>query len=631
MATTILTVDGLWKFYGAQEIFHDIRFQVLERDRIGLVGPNGAGKSTLLRILAGLESADAGQVTRQRGLRLVYVAQDPPMASGQTVFEATIQALAEVRAWGEKLEQLAKELAESRDPAEQAALLATYEQLSTRFEAAGGYELEVRARQVLFGLGFSEDQLAWPVEQLSGGQRTRLALAQALLSDSDLLLLDEPTNHLDSAALDWLEQFLQRWHGAVIVVAHDRYFLDRVTQRILELAFGRLEEYPGNYSQYLEERSRRFAQRRAAYEAQQAYIFKEEAFIQRYRAGQRAREARGRATKLARLERLERPQGFATWQLRLASSQSSEVVLQTTPLQIGYPNRPLFETPELVLPRGERIAIFGPNGAGKTTLLRTLLGEIPPLAGAIRFGRRVKPAYLPQDPQLNPQYTVLETVQQHSAFSDEQARSWCARFSFEGEEVFQPVATLSGGERRRLALALLSLQQPNLLLLDEPTNHLDLLSREGLEAVLAEFDGTILFVSHDRYFIDRLATRLWVIEASRLYEFFGNYTAYRQRTVTTPSVRPSPARTKLPEQPPTQQRSSRQIEREIRQLEQKIEQLEEQARALSEALEEAAAWQDIEALAELGHAYENLTQSIDTAYIRWEQLQEELAALHVER
>ncbi|MDW8058870.1 MAG: ABC-F family ATP-binding cassette domain-containing protein [Thermomicrobium sp.] len=630
MPETILTVDRVSKRYGSDELLREVTFQILESDRVGLVGPNGAGKSTLLRIVAGLDRPDSGRIVTQRGLRIGYVPQDAAVPLGCTVLEAAQEAFAHLRRLEAELSELAGRIAHERDPEAQARLLVAYERLSTRFEAAGGYEMEVRARQVLAGLGFRDSQLAWPVEHLSGGQRTRLALARALLADPDLLLLDEPTNHLDVAALGWLETFLQRWRGAVLVVAHDRYFLDQVTRRTLELTFGRVEEYPGNYSRYVELRAKRFAERLAAYETQQAYIRKEEAFIQRYRAGQRAREARGRATKLARLERLERPRELERVHLSLrAGGASGRDVLSTTALTIGFPGRPLFRTPELVVQRGERIAILGANGTGKSTFLRTLIGELAPLEGTIRFGNGVNPAFLAQDPRLDEDCTILETLVRRHALSESEARHFAARFLFRGDDVFKLIGALSGGERRRLALALLALERPNLLLLDEPTNHLDLPSREALETVLAEFAGTILFVSHDRYFIDRLATSVWVIEDGRLTVSLGNYSDYQRSRQRVESEKPAASSHSSPATvpPPPRGRSPRQIEREFAQVERKIEELEARAQQLAEDLEEATARQDIEAIAELGAAYEAVNAELERAYAHWERLAEELAGL----
>ena len=358
MPTTILSVENLSKRFGAEKIFSGVTFQIRERDRIGLVGVNGAGKSTLLRILAGLEQPDSGTLIAQHGLRLGYLAQEAAIDPGRTVLDAALEAMEDLRQLGQELERLAAAIADASGETLE-RLLAEYEQKSLRFEAAGGYDLEHRATQVLAGLGFEEVEFSRPAGQLSGGQRTRLALARALLADPDLLLLDEPTNHLDLRALTWLETFLRTWRGSFVVVSHDRYFLDQVTERTLELSFGHLEDYPGNYSRYLELRHERLARRLAEYEAQQEFIRKEEEFIRRYKAGQRAREARGRATRLARLERIERPREHETLRLQLTTGlRSGRIVLTTSELVIGYPasdgSEPvvLCRTPELIVERG---------------------------------------------------------------------------------------------------------------------------------------------------------------------------------------------------------------------------------------------------------------------------------------
>ena len=643
MPSTILSVENLSKRFGAEEIFSGITFQIQERDRIGLVGVNGAGKSTLLRILAGIEQPDDGTLIAQHGLRTGYLAQEAIIDPDQTVLDAALEALEEVRQLGRDLEQLATAIA-GAEGEELDRLLAAYAQQSLRFEAAGGYDLEHRAAEVLTGLGFEEDEFNRPARQLSGGERTRLALARALLADPDLLLLDEPTNHLDLHALTWLEGFLRAWRGAFVVVSHDRYFLDQVTARTLELSFGHLEDYPGNYSRYLELRAERLARRWAEYEAQQEFIRKEEEFIRRYRAGQRAREARGRATRLARIERIERPREHEALRLQLtAGLRSGRIVLTTSELVIGYPasvgEEPvvLCRTPELVVERGERVAIIGSNGAGKTTLIRTLLGEHPPLSGQIRYGTAVRPAYYAQGhEQLEPNLTVLSTIMRRQPMSEEAARNLAGRFLFSGDDVTKPVSALSGGERSRLALALLSLERGNLLILDEPTNHLDIASREALESVLESFDGTILFVSHDRYLIDRLATHVWSIEDGLLRVTLGNYTDYqRQRAATQDAAArarsaagTSDGRTRPPEQmPKLARRSPRQVERELRAVEDRIGELEERLNTLADDLAEATARQDVEAIAELGAAYDATQEELDAAYQRWEALQEELDAV----
>src|SRR6266568_4921886 len=528
----IVNVIQIAKAFGAERIFAGVSFQINESDRIGLVGPNGAGKSTLLNILAGREEADEGTVAVARNTRIGYLTQVVDFQPQNTLREEMLTVFAEVRDWEHELNELALELA---TPAAQAdsmlheQLLQRYDNLQTRFEHAGGYTYENRVAQVLDGLGFAREQQESPIMQLSGGQQTRAALGKLLLQEPDLLLLDEPTNHLDLEALEWLETYLAGWKGAMMVVAHDRYFLDKVVSRTIEMAFGRIEEYPGNYTKYLHLRDERMERRLREYEAQQAHIAHTEEFIRRYKAGQRSREARGRQKLLNRLERVERPQDLP--ELRFEFTQvvdSGLVVLSTQKLVVGYPPstqqgangdlqhteaNALVRVADLELLRGDCVGLIGPNGAGKTTLLRTIIGELPPLSGQVLLGHNVRIGYYSQTHAgLNDERSIIDEIRQVSALSEEGARTFLGRFLFTGDDVFKTIGALSGGERSRVALAKLTLQGSNLLIFDEPTNHLDLQSRQFLEEVLSEFEGTLLFVSHDRYFIDRLATKVWVIE-----------------------------------------------------------------------------------------------------------------------
>ncbi|MDP9374089.1 MAG: ATP-binding cassette domain-containing protein, partial [Chloroflexota bacterium] len=550
MAATILTVTDLEKRYGSDLIFSGVSFQLGEGERAGVVGPNGVGKSTLLKIIAGLEAPTTGTAAPRRGLRITYLPQEARFESGRTVREEALTAFAPLHALRARMTAIEHALGGTADDAALERLMAEYDAASLAFETGGGYDIDHRTDAVLHGLGFGEPDGAsdglmdWNmmVSTLSGGQKTRVALAKALLEGPDLLLLDEPTNHLDLAALEWLEGFLQSYRGSYLVVSHDRFFLDRVTGRTLDLAFGRLEDYPAGYSRYLVLREERMARRLKEYEEQQALIARTEEFIRRYKAGQRSKEARGRATRLARLERLERPREAERLKLAIAADlRSGQTVLATDRLRIGYPGGPggrethLMTTPELEIGRGDRVGLIGPNGGGKTTLLRTLLGEIPPLAGRFRFGTNVRPAYYAQGHEgLRLDRTALETILQDHPMSEETARTLLGRFLFSEDDVFKPVAALSGGERSRLALAKLTLARANFLILDEPTNHLDIAAREALEGVLDEYNGTLLFVSHDRYFIDRLATHVWAIGdggvgdggARRVRAYLGNYSDY---------------------------------------------------------------------------------------------------------
>jgi ATP-binding cassette subfamily F protein 3 len=518
---SILTANGLAKSYGAQDVFWDVSLRIGRGDKVALIGPNGHGKSTLLQLLAGLDTPTAGRVHRARGLRIGWLPQHPDLPGERTLYDEMLTVFADLQTQQAELRELERAMA---DPARREGVLARYGQAQTRFEMAGGYTYESRIRRVLGGLGFREEEHQLPISHLSGGQKTRALLARLLLEEPDLLLLDEPTNYLDLAALEWLEGYLVEWPGSLVVVAHDRYFLDRVVSRVWELAFGRLEEYPGNYSRYVELRAERMARRLTEYQAQQEHIQKTEEFIRRYKAGQRHREARGRQKRLDRLERLEQPRELRTMRLSMpVAPRSGDLVLATSKLVVGHRTDDgdlrLFSCPDLDLRRGERAALIGPNASGKTTLIHTILGHLPPLAGEVRLGASLRVGYLAQavgDDGLDSKRTILDEILDVENLPLEKARGFLGRFLFSGDEVFKPIGDLSGGERMRVALAKLTLTKPNFLVLDEPTTHLDIASQEVLQEVLSEFDGTILFVSHDRYLIEALATQVWAIEGPAL-------------------------------------------------------------------------------------------------------------------
>lgn len=657
----LISVNGLGKVYGAEHLFADVTFQINERDRLGLVGPNGAGKSTLLKLLAGCEEPDEGTILIARGTRIGYLSQTLDLQPQRTLREELLAVFDYLRSWEQELQMLAVAIAsasERGDTRQREQLLQRYAELQLRFEHAGGYTYEQRVQQVLDGLGFSRELHDMPIAQLSGGQQRRAALARLLLQEPDVLLLDEPTNHLDLEALEWLEDYLQEWKGALVVVEHDRYFLDKIVARILELAFGRVEEYPGNYSKYLQLRAERFERRLQEYEEQQEFIQRTEEFIRRYKAGQRSRQARGREKLLSRLERLNRPQQLQELRFELKPSvESGRVVLSTHGLVVGYRQpghepRPLVHMPDLEIIRGERIGLLGPNGAGKTSLLRTLIGQLPPLRGRVVLGHNVHVGYYSQTHEgLDPTRTVLDEIRDAAALSEESARALLARFLFEGDDVFKTIGSLSGGERSRVVLAKLTLQGPNFLVLDEPTNHLDLPSRQFLEEVLATFNGTLLFVSHDRYFIDRLASKVWVIVEGTLRAYEGNYSDYRlhlQRErgrllagegqeenagAASRSRQAARPETMLTEvgidhagggRHPGRERRSRRVgqprPRSLAEVEQAIEQREQRARTLEEALNEAAGRGDVAELQRLTSDYEATRAELEQLLAEWEQL-----------
>jgi len=635
------------KSFGAERIFAGVSFQIDEHDRIGLVGPNGAGKSTLLNLLAGREEPDEGIIATARNLRIGYLTQTVDFQPQHTLREEMLTVFAEVRDWEHELNELAVELAATADSILHKQLLQRYDDLQTRFEHADGYTYENRVAQVLDGLGFTREQQEAPVMNLSGGQQTRAALGKLLLQEPDLLLLDEPTNHLDLAALEWLETYLASWRHALVVVAHDRYFLDRVVSRTIEMAFGRIEEYPGNYTRYIQLREERMERRLREYEAQQEHIARTEEFIRRYKAGQRSREARGRQKLLNRLERVERPQDFPEMHFEFSPViDSGQVVLSTQKLSVGYgveqnqATAPtvLVHVADLELLRGDRAGLVGPNGSGKTTLLRTIIGELPPLSGHVYPGHNVRIGYYSQThSRLDTQRTILDEIRHVSTLSEEGARTFLGRFLFTGDDVFKPIAALSGGERSRVALALLTLQGSNCLVLDEPTNHLDLQSRQFLEEVLSEFEGTLLFVSHDRYFIDRLATKLWVIEDGVLIPYLGNYTDYRTRKRPIVLDVPSPVNgngksapsttTKRPASSAGTRVSSKKGEkakapkaRTIEDVEREIEKVEDRVKLVEKALAEAALKADAEKLTQLSAEYDQLRLQSEELLAEWERL-----------
>jgi ATP-binding cassette subfamily F protein 3 len=640
----IVSVIQVGKSFGAERIFAGVNFQINEQDRIGLIGPNGAGKSTLLDILAGREEPDEGTIAVARNTRIGYLTQITDFQPENSLREEMITVFAKVREWEQELGELALELATpaaQNDTVLHEQLLNRYDELQTSFEHMGGYTYENRIDQVLAGLGFTREQQEAPVKYLSGGQQTRASLAKLLLQEPDLLLLDEPTNHLDLASLEWLETYLLSWNGAMVIVAHDRYFLDKVAVRIIELAFERIEEYPGNYTKYLHLREERMERRTREFEAQQAHIAHTEEFIRRYKAGQRSREARGRQKLLDRLERVERPLDFPEMHFEFnAAIESGHVVISTQKLVIGYPPRKhqseptvLVRVADLELMRGDRVGLLGPNGAGKTTLIRTIIGKIAPISGQVYPGHNVRIGYYSQTHSgLNPDRTVVDEIRQMSALSEDAARGFLARFLFTGDDVFKPINALSGGERSRVALAKLTLQGSNFLVLDEPTNHLDLQSRQFLEEILSEFEGTLLFVSHDRYFVDSLATKVWVIEDGVLTPYMGNYSEYRTRKQPIVLETPSPQMKSVDMRASKKTRSAASSSRSggkksvkmkirtVEDVERDIEKAEARVSTLEEELAEAARNADAAQLTLLSADYEQARMSVEELLVEWERL-----------
>ncbi len=632
----LLTVTSLSKSYGALDIFPELSFSIPHKARIGLVGPNGVGKTTLLRVLVGEEEPSTGTIQRARNLRLGYLPQEAALKTDRSVWAECLTIFESLLQLQQDLHRIELLLAANPDSTE---LMEQYGHLQTTFEQAGGYEYEIRIRMTLSGLGFTRADEKRPVAHLSGGQRTRIMLAKLLLSQPDLLLLDEPTNHLDIAAVEWLEAYLKDWPGAVLIVSHDRYFLDQVVSTILEMTPA-LEEYRGNYSAYMLQRESRYERRLQEYQAQQEFVEKEEDYIRRNIAGQNTRQAQGRRKRLERMldeSRLAPPMKKRSLHIQLASSgRSGDLVLRTHGLSVGYADegKPLFTVDDLTLVRGECAAIIGPNGAGKTTFLKTILEQIPPYCGETVLGSSLQIGYFAQAHEgLHPDWTLMQEIQAvRPKWLPAEVRDYLAKFLFTGDDVFKEVSLLSGGERGRLALACLALQGANLLLLDEPTNHLDLPSQEILQSILADFQGTILLVSHDRYLIDALATQVWEVLPSehKLNVFKGSYSEYRaSKQVPQPAAASNPIESKSAFNNRRKEKSGmskgelQKLQRKMRDVEDAISSLEGRIKEIETQLE--AIPSDPARVQKLGGEYTHLQAELEERLQEWTALGESLS------
>ena len=633
---SILTVHNLSKHFGSQDIFSDLNLSIGHGDRIALVGRNGEGKTTLLKIIAGRESPSGGNVYVAKGTKIGYLEQHASLVStNETLWEMTLNAFARLRQQETNLRAMEATLAAETDERLYQELIQEYGEAQSRFEHAGGYIYEQTIHQVLSGLGFSRDDYEIALTRFSGGQQTRAQLARLLLEQPELLLLDEPTNHLDLEAIEWLENYLQNWSGAIVVVAHDRYFLDKVVTRVWEMSFGTIDIYRGNFSHYVNQRLQRLERSEKEYQAQQEFIAREEDFIQRNIAGQRTREAQGRRKRLERLSKLEHPIERKNINLALqATLRSGDLVLATHELVVGYPDDdPLFKCPDLEIRRGDRIALLGPNGAGKTTFIRTILGEVTPKAGVIRFGAGVETGYFAQThARLNLEATILDEILSVENLPIGEARNYLGRFLFSADDVFKPIGSLSGGERSRVALAKLALTGANFLILDEPTNHLDIPSQENLENVLEDFKGTILLVSHDRYFVDALATETWALEpdSKSVTVVEGGYSDYlvqreaQQSQVSNNGASQKTAESKSKierEQAKAAKRAAEKKARQISEIESVIEATEARLTYLAQELEKASLAQDILQLQKLGQDYKNTEIRLEELLTQWTELE----------
>lgn len=522
----VLKINGLSKSFGIKTVFENVSFEVRSGERIGLVGANGAGKTTLLRCLMGQEDYDKGSVSTSPGAVIGYLRQDFNYES-QTLREEMELAWKDVLYYKDKLAELARKLETSHDE----ELVAAYGRTEERFEYLGGYDYEATTRKILTGLGFSDADWDRDIHGFSGGQKVRINLAAAFVRHPDFLFLDEPTNHLDMGMLEWLEEYLRSYRGGILMVSHDRYFLDATTTGIIDLENHQIHTYRGNYTQFTKVKALNEEAQERAYEKQQEHIRETEEYIRKYKAGIKAKQARGRQSQLDRLERIEKPIHRQSLHFQFEKpAESAEKVLDVMHVTSSYGDHVIFKDLTMHIKKGESVGLIGPNGAGKSTLLKLIVGDKRADGGFIQIGNRVKPGYYSQElDRLNSEYTVLEQIENDFDMGEREARNLLGMFLFRGDDVFKPVSLLSGGERARLTLLMLFLEKPNFLILDEPTNHLDIPTREIMEQALAAFGGTSLIVSHDRYFLDRVTTRILEMENGKLTEYLGNYSYYREK------------------------------------------------------------------------------------------------------
>ncbi len=532
----LLTIHAIEKTFGPRVLFHDLDFSLEPGERVGLIGPNGAGKTSLFKLVTGELTPDAGSVAIARSTKVGLLAQDPVFDASNTVIDEAELAFAELHRLSHELREI--EHAMTGTTGDQLdKTLKQYQRAQHDFDLAGGYAWRHRLEATLQGVGLDKSIWEQPIPTLSGGQRSRLALAKLLISEPDVLLLDEPTNHLDLAAIEWLERYLLDFKGATLLISHDRYLLDRLATRIVWLTKARLQSYPGNYSAFIAQRELQELSQHRAFEEQQADIEKQKEFIRRFGAGQRSKEAKGREKRLNRLLKsdaiVDGVENQKHIHLALATDlRAGDQVLSATGLSKAYDSRTLWTDVAFHVKRGERLGVIGPNGSGKTTLLETLIGQRTADAGDIRWGANLRIGYYDQKlDDFDPDNTVMDEVRANldGDVKNQDLRNVLATLLFRGDDVHKPIALLSGGERARVALAILLLDRPNVLVLDEPTNHLDIASREALESTLAAFPGTILCVSHDRFFLDRVTNRLLILTPPGLEDFEGNYTAWMRK------------------------------------------------------------------------------------------------------
>ncbi|CAJ1221089.1 ABC-F family ATP-binding cassette domain-containing protein [Limosilactobacillus fermentum] len=640
----LLQTNDVLRRFGADVLFHNINLQVVDHARVALVGRNGAGKTTLLKMIAGITQPDEGTITKAKGLSIGYLAQDQGLDSENSIWAELDTVFGSLHQMEAEIHHLEGQLATVDSTTDRyQEILRDYDRLQEQFQEAGGFEIDSRMRGVLTGFGFEEENYQRPVNSLSGGQKTKLALAKILLQAPQLLILDEPTNHLDMGVLTWLEDYLKGYSGALLIVSHDRYFLDRVVNEVYDLDNQTLHHYTGNYSAFVKNKTARLATEMKHYEQQQKEIAKLEDFVNKnlVRASTTKR-AQARRRQLEKMERIERPQTDDKSIHFSFSSQkeSGNEVLDVEDLKIGYQDTVLAGPLTFNERKGQRIGIIGPNGIGKSTLLKTLLKKMPAIAGTIKFGANLDIGYYDQEQQqLHPEKTVLDEVwDDHPEIDETQIRNLLGSFLFVGDDVYKHVSDLSGGQKARLELTKLSFEPINFLILDEPTNHLDIDSREVLEGAINDFDGTVLFISHDRYFINQVATDVLAMQKDGITRYQGDYDDYLRAVTeqeqasaddsTTPDQKRAPKAGSAAQQSYQQskeaQKARRKLQRTVADLEEQMNQLSEQQEQVETQMADPDVATDIGKLTDLQKELDALTKQLEDVEEQWTAAAERL-------
>ena len=631
---------GLGKSFGVRQVFSNVSFEIKEGDRIALVGPNGAGKSTLLKCILGIEELDEGQVVMSPVASIGYLQQDVNLGDA-SLAEEIETAWEDVHALENKLQELTTYL-ETHEASE--SDLQRLDYLQNRLEWLGGYDYEQKTKRIVYGLGFTDEDLYKPANAFSGGQKTRINLAKALVRSPDFLFLDEPTNHLDMEMLEWLEGYLSSYRGGILIVSHDRYFMDRIVTGVVELDHHKATTYRGNYSRYVAQREERLKADTIAYEKQQEYIKKTEEYIDKYRAGIKSKMARGRQSQLNRLERLEAPETSHSLDFKFPpAAMSADKVLVLDHVSIGYKtDNPIIDDVSVVVRRGESVALIGPNGAGKSTMVKAIVGELFPIEGHIDIGNRVQVGYFSQEhEELHDRWQVVDEIINNYNFTEEKARNVLGSFLFKGDDVFKLVGDLSGGERARLALLKLFLQGDNFLILDEPTNHLDIPTREIVERALQQFGGTCFIISHDRYFLDQVSTRTLVLENKGLTEYLGNYSYYKEKLkeqqdiaaltevveeVAKEDVKSEAKTISLsPFDEPKKKTNTYMVEKQLAEVEEEIARLEATMKMYEVQLANPVVQQDLAEMENISKQLSDTESNLQKLYEKWEHFSELLA------